>query len=94
MYKRQFQGGTPGSYTGTFASFASVSDLSFALIKSVIFGAIGAIVACDRGLSTKGGPAGVANSVNAAVVNSVLLLFTVNVILTQMFTLLVPTKVV
>ena len=42
----------------------------------------------------RGGPAGVANSVNAAVVNSVLLLFTVNVILTQMFALLVPTKVV
>ncbi|GAB34264.1 MlaE family ABC transporter permease [Gordonia otitidis] len=94
VFNVYFQGGTPGSYTGTFASFASVSDLSFALIKSVIFGAIGAIVACDRGLSTKGGPAGVANSVNAAVVNSVLLLFTVNVILTQMFTLLVPTKVV
>ena len=94
VFNVYFQGGTPGSYTGTFASFASVSDLSFALIKSVIFGAIVAIVACDRGLSTKGGPAGVANSVNAAVVNSVLLLFTVNVILTQMFALLVPTKVV
>ncbi|AFA73768.1 hypothetical protein, DUF140 [Gordonia polyisoprenivorans VH2] len=89
-----FQGGTPGSYTGTFASFASVSDLLFALIKSVIFGAIVAIVACDRGLNTKGGPAGVANSVNAAVVNSVLLLFTVNVVLTQLFAIVVPAKVV
>ncbi|ACY22196.1 protein of unknown function DUF140 [Gordonia bronchialis DSM 43247] len=89
-----FQGGTPGSYTGTFASFASTSDLLFALGKAVIFGAIVAVVACDRGLSTKGGPAGVANSVNAAVVNSVLLLFTVNVILTQLFAILVPAKVV
>ncbi len=89
-----FQGGTPGSYTGTFASFASVSDLLFALIKSVMFGAIVAIVACDRGLNTKGGPAGVANSVNAAVVNSVLLLFTVNVVLTQLFAIVVPAKVV
>ncbi len=51
---------------------------------------------CDRGLSTKGGPAlaDVANSVNAAVVNSVLLLFTVNVILTQLFAILFPAKVV
>ncbi|GAC78605.1 phospholipid/cholesterol/gamma-HCH transport system permease protein [Gordonia malaquae] len=88
------QGGTPGSYTGTFASFASTSDLIFALVKAVIFGAIVAVVACDRGLNTSGGPAGVANSVNAAVVNSVLLLFTVNVVMTQLFALIVPAKVV
>ncbi len=94
VFNVYFQGGTPGSYTGTFASFASTSDLAFAIIKAVIFGAIVAVVACDRGLNTKGGPAGVANSVNAAVVNSVLLLFTVNVVLTQLFTMLVPAKVV
>ncbi|WP_439029177.1 MlaE family ABC transporter permease [Gordonia terrae] len=94
VFNVYFQGGTPGSYTGTFASFATTADLMFALAKAVIFGAIVAIVACDRGLSTKGGPAGVANSVNAAVVNSVLLLFTVNVILTQLFTILFPAKVV
>ncbi len=94
VFNVYFQGGTPGSYTGTFAAFASVSDLVFAIAKAVIFGAIVAIVACDRGLSTKGGPAGVANSVNAAVVNSVLLLFTVNVVLTQLFAMLFPAKVV
>ncbi|MEE3852475.1 ABC transporter permease [Gordonia sp. LSe1-13] len=94
VFNVYFQGGTPGSYTGTFASFASVADLAFAIIKAVIFGAIVAIVACDRGLTTKGGPAGVANSVNAAVVNSVLLLFTVNVALTQLFAILVPSRVV
>ena len=94
VFNVYLQGGTPGSYTGTFASFATTSDLMFALAKAVIFGAIVAIVACDRGLSTKGGPAGVANSVNAAVVNSVLLLFTVNVILTQLFAILFPAKVV
>ncbi|NDZ95430.1 MlaE family ABC transporter permease [Gordonia sp. SL306] len=94
VFNVYFQGGTPGSYTGTFASFASTSDLAFAIIKAVIFGAIVAVVACDRGLTTKGGPAGVANSVNAAVVNSVLLLFTVNVALTQLFAILVPAKVV
>ena len=60
----------------------------------MIFGAIVAIVACDRGLNTKGGPAGVADSVNAAVVNSVILLFTVNVAMTQVFALVIPAKVV
>lgn len=94
VFNVYIQGGTPGSYTGTFASFAGVPDLVFALVKAVIFGAIVAIVACDRGLNTSGGPAGVANSVNAAVVNSVILLFTVNVVLTQLFALVVPAKVV
>ncbi|PYE15824.1 phospholipid/cholesterol/gamma-HCH transport system permease protein [Williamsia limnetica] len=94
VFNVYFQGGTPGSYTGTFASFASPADLAFAITKAVIFGAIVAVVACDRGLSTKGGPSGVANSVNAAVVNSVILLFTVNVILTQIFAVVVPTRVV
>lgn len=94
VFNVYMQGGTPGSYTGTFAAFASPSDLWFAMIKAVIFGAIVAIVACDRGLTTRGGPAGVADSVNAAVVNSVILLFTVNVVLTQVFALLIPAKVV
>lgn len=94
VFNVYMQGGTPGSYTGSFANFASTADLWFALVKSVIFGAIVAIVACDRGLTTRGGPAGVADSVNAAVVNSVILLFTVNVALTQVFALIVPAKVV
>ncbi|MGY3553093.1 phospholipid/cholesterol/gamma-HCH transport system permease protein [Williamsia sp. R60] len=94
VFNVYFQGGTPGSYTGTFASFASPADLAFAITKAVIFGAIVAVVACDRGLTTKGGPSGVANSVNAAVVNSVILLFTVNVILTQIFAIVVPARVV
>ena len=70
------------------------AELVFAIFAYRRFGAIVAIVSCDRGLSTKGGPAGVANSVNAAVVNSVLLLFTVNVVLTQVFAILFPAKVV
>ncbi|WP_188584953.1 MlaE family ABC transporter permease [Gordonia jinhuaensis] len=94
VFNVYFQGGTPGSYTGTFASFASPSDLVFALIKAVIFGVIVAVVACDRGLNAQGGPAGVANSVNAAVVNSVILLFAVNVVLTQVFALIEPPRVV
>lgn len=84
------QSGTPGSFVSTFASFATVEDLVLALVKSVVFGAIVAIVSCHKGLSTKGGPAGVANSVNAAVVESVLLLMTVNFVMTQLYVLIFP----
>lgn len=86
------QNGTAGSYLATFASFTTVSDLALALIKAVTYGAIVAVVACDKGLTTRGGPAGVASSVNAAVVSSVILLFGVNVLFTQLAQMLVPAR--
>ncbi|MBF6213639.1 ABC transporter permease [Nocardia puris] len=88
------QGGTPGSYVGTFSSFAVTLDLFVALLKSLIFGLLAAIIACDTGLNTRGGPGGVANSVNSAVVSSALMLFGVNLIITQVYTALFPPQVV
>ncbi|CAM3098694.1 ABC transporter [Mycobacterium intermedium] len=84
------QGGTPGSYTATFSSFATVDDLILTLLKAVVFGAIVAIISCYKGLDARGGPAGVANSVNAAVVQSVLVLLLVNVLMSQMYLILFP----
>lgn len=93
IFNVYFQGGTPGTFTSTFASFAQPADLAVALIKAIVMSAIVAVVASDRGLTTRGGSAGVANSVNSAVVNSVVLLFAVNVLITQIYTLLIPSKV-
>ncbi len=90
LFNTFVQEGAPGSFVSTFASFATVGDLVLTLIKSVVFGAIVAIVACHKGLNTKGGPAGVANSVNATVVASILLLMITNVVFTQMYVLLFP----
>jgi len=84
------QGGAPGSFVATFSSFATVGDMVLTLIKAVVYGAIVAVVACEKGLATKGGPAGVANSVNSTVVSSILLLMTVNVLFTQLYMLLFP----
>lgn len=84
------QGGTPGSYTTTFSSFATVDDLVLTLIKAVVFGVIVAVIACYKGLDTRGGPAGVANSVNAAVVQSILLLLLANTLISQMYLVLFP----
>jgi phospholipid/cholesterol/gamma-HCH transport system permease protein len=90
LFNVYVQNGTPGSFLATFSSFATVGDLYLAMVKSAVFGAIVAIVACEKGLSTKGGPGGVANSVNAAVVASVILLMLVNVGFTQLYTMLFP----
>ncbi|MFC9893294.1 MlaE family ABC transporter permease [Nocardia sp. NPDC127579] len=88
------QSGTPGSYIGTFSSFATSFDLFIALLKSLIFGLLAAIIACDTGLNTRGGPGGVANSVNSAVVSSAIMLFGVNLIITQIYSALFPPQVV
>ncbi|WP_178127797.1 MlaE family ABC transporter permease [Nocardia cyriacigeorgica] len=88
------QGGTPGSYIATFSSFAVTLDLLVALVKSLLFGLLAAIIACDTGLNTRGGPGGVANSVNTAVVMSAVMLFGVNVIFTQVYNTLFPPTVV
>lgn len=87
-------GGTPGSYIDSFASFAQPADLILALVKSLIFGGIVAAVGCYKGLSASGGPKGVANAVNAAVVLAVILLFVVNVVITQVDTVLFPQRIV
>jgi phospholipid/cholesterol/gamma-HCH transport system permease protein len=90
LFNVYVQNGTPGSFLATFSSFATIGDLYLAMVKSAVFGAIVAIVACEKGLSTKGGPGGVANSVNAAVVASIILLMIVNVGFTELYTVLFP----
>jgi phospholipid/cholesterol/gamma-HCH transport system permease protein len=90
MFNVYFQNGAPGSFVTTFASFATTGDMILALVKAVIFGAIVAVVSAQKGLSTVGGPTGVANSVNAAVVEAVLLLMIVNVAISQLYIMLVP----
>lgn len=90
LFNVYFQDGAPGSFVATFASFATTDDMILALLKAMIFGAIVAVVSAQKGLSTKGGPTGVANSVNAAVVESILVLMIVNVAISQLHIMLAP----
>ncbi len=90
MFNVYFQNGAPGSFVATFASFATPGDMILALLKAIIFGAIVAVVSSQKGLSTKGGPTGVANSVNAAVVEAILILMIVNVAISQLYVMLSP----
>ena len=90
LFNVYLQDGTPGSFMATFASFATVGDLVLALVKAMVFGVIVAIVSCHKGLDTRGGPAGVANSVNAAVVEAILLLMVVNVVMSRLYIVIFP----
>ncbi|OHU33021.1 MlaE family ABC transporter permease [Mycobacteroides chelonae] len=90
LFNVYVQNGASGSFVATFSAFANTGDMIVALLKAVVFGAIVAIVACQKGLSTKGGPIGVANSVNAAVVEAILILMIVNVVISQLYIMLFP----
>ncbi|WP_067540034.1 MlaE family ABC transporter permease [Nocardia crassostreae] len=83
---------TPGSYWSTFGSFTTTADVWVSLLKAVVFGFIVVIISCQRGLEAKGGPRGVADAVNAAVVLSVVSIVIVNLVATQITAMFLPTR--
>ena len=66
--------------------YARTEDLTHGLIKSVIFGLIVGIVACQQGLRTQGGATGVGRSTTNSVVLCVLLIFVADFFLAQIMT--------
>ena len=79
-----------GAYMDSFVAFSQPTDLALAEFKSLVFGFIATIVASHKGLSASGGPKGVADAVNQAVVLSVILLALANVAITQAYVMLMP----
>lgn len=87
------QHGTTSSYFGSFNELSQLADLWMALIKAVIFGYVAGTVACYKGFFVKGGPKGVGDAVNQAVVITFIILFFLNFILTALYFNFVPQKV-
>ncbi|MGW5312778.1 MlaE family ABC transporter permease [Nocardia thailandica] len=83
---------TPGSYWDSFGSFTTSLDVWMSLVKSLLFGFLVVIIACQRGLEAGGGPRGVADGVNAAVIMSVAAITVLNTVVTQVVTMLVPMR--
>jgi phospholipid/cholesterol/gamma-HCH transport system permease protein len=71
--------------TDSFISSARQSigfeDVLKGLLKSIVFAAIIALVGSYQGLATTGGAAGVGKSTTNAVVNSIILIFVANFVL-------------
>lgn len=83
---------TPGSYWDSFGAFTSATDVWVSLVKSLLFGFLVVVIACQRGLEAHGGPRGVADGVNAAVVMSVAAITVLNTVVTQLVTMFVPMR--
>jgi phospholipid/cholesterol/gamma-HCH transport system permease protein len=83
----------PGSFWMSFGTFTKVVDVEFAIGKTLVFGAIVAIVSSLRGMEAKGGPRGVADAVNSSVVVNVVLIVFANLAITQLQSMFVPMEV-
>jgi phospholipid/cholesterol/gamma-HCH transport system permease protein len=79
-----------GAYQDSFVAFSMPTDFALAEFKALVFGFIATIVAAHKGLTATGGPKGVADAVNQAVVLSVILLAMANVAITQAYVMLLP----
>jgi phospholipid/cholesterol/gamma-HCH transport system permease protein len=92
FFNTVLQGGTSSAYIASFQALGQLPDLISGEIKALFFGAIAALVACFMGMHAKGGPKGVGDAVNQAVVITFMLLFAVNFVLTAVYFQLVPQK--
>ena len=55
-------------------------DVVISVIKAALFGLSAGLIACYKGISVGGGPAGVGNAVNETVVFTFMALFAINII--------------
>jgi phospholipid/cholesterol/gamma-HCH transport system permease protein len=71
---------TPGAFAGGMTIITHLADVVIALIKAGLFGLAAGLIACYKGTSVGGGPAGVGNAVNETVVFTFVALFAINII--------------
>ncbi len=72
-----------GPFWATFFTAATTTDLLGSILKSLIGGAIIAIVCCYKGMTASGGAEGVGKAVNQAVVMALLAVFSFYYVFTQ-----------
>jgi phospholipid/cholesterol/gamma-HCH transport system permease protein len=77
-----FQHVTPGAFAGSLTLITGLGDVIVSWIKAALFGLAAGLIACYKGISVGGGPAGVGNAVNETVVYTFVALFAINIIAT------------
>jgi phospholipid/cholesterol/gamma-HCH transport system permease protein len=85
--------GSAGGFLNSFATFSQPADLIESTLKAATFGLIAAVVASYKGMTAKRGPAGVGEAVTQSVVITGIALFFVDIVLTEVFLVLVPPRI-
>src|SRR5689334_15760424 len=73
---------SPGAFAAGLTLIIGAADVTIALLKAALFGLSAGMIACYKGISVGGGPAGVGNAVNETVVFTFMALFAINVVAT------------
>ena len=73
---------TPGAFVAGMTLLTGLPEIIISLCKAALFGMAASLIACYKGMSVGGGPAGVGNAVNETVVFSFMALYLINVIVT------------
>lgn len=84
------QGGSAGAFLSSFTALAQLTDLYIAMVKSMVFGFLAAVVGAYKGLKAGGGPSGVGQAVNESVILAFMLLFFLNAVITAIYFQVVP----
>jgi len=84
--------GTKGSFFSSFTEFASVADFVTSELKACAFGLTAVLIAAYKGLNTRRGPTGVGEAVNQSVVITGIILFGINLVITEIFFAVVPQR--
>jgi phospholipid/cholesterol/gamma-HCH transport system permease protein len=71
---------TPGSYVSGLTVITHAADVVISMVKAALFGLAAGLIACYKGISVGGGPAGVGIAVNETVVFTFVALFAINII--------------
>lgn len=85
--------GSAGGFLASFSTFAQPADIVESMLKAGIFGFLAATVSSFKGLTTRHGAAAVGEAVNQSVVATGVTLFLANLVLTEVFLVLVPPRI-
>jgi phospholipid/cholesterol/gamma-HCH transport system permease protein len=76
---------TPSAYLQETRSALDLWDVASGLLKSVVFAAAIAVIACERGLATRGGAEGVGRATTSAVVAGIFYIVVIDSLFTVAF---------
>lgn len=94
LFNVVLQGVSSGAFFQGADTLLRLSDLVLALGKAALFGFMAATVACHRGMHCNRSPVGVGAAVKEAVVMTLLAVFIVNYVITSLYALLVPQRLI
>lgn len=92
VYNVLVQGVSTGAYLDGLTGLTVVADVVQAVIKAFVFGVLAGMVACYKGLTVERSPRSVGEAVNRQVITCFMLLFVVNLVISNLYFALVPAR--